>query len=635
MIRHLNVFGMILVIILFYSCEDKPVVPSLTTTMVTEISTTTAVSGGTITDDGGAQIITGGVCWNTSEDPTIENTITIVGGDLSYFTSSITQLSPNTTYYVRAYATNSAGTGYGKSKSFKTLGDKPVSNNLSASNITINSATFNSSVNANLLSTTVTFEYGVTSSYGSTVTVPQNPVTGNTNVNVSADLTGLTPGTTYHFRIKTENSLGITYSSDMTFITLGKVPDVTILAATNLQVRSATISGSVNPNFLSSTVTFEWGATTSYGNTITPTQSPINGSSAVGISTNLTGLTPGTTYHFKIIAINELGTSNSNDFTFTTLGLVPTATTQDATDIKLNTATINGSVNPNHLTSMVSFEWGTTSSFGNSITPTQSPVDGNTLVNLSANLSGLTPGTTYHYRIVATNELGTSNSENMTFTTYSVADIENNLYHSVTIGTQVWLAENLKTSKFNDGTSIPLVTDQNEWNTAAGYSYCWYNNSPTNKDSYGALYNWWAVDYTMNINKNICPLGWHVPAKAEWSTLFTFLIDNGYGNEGSGNDIAKSLAARTRWNTDSNPGSVGNNLAINNSSGFTALAGGIRTDGMEGFIQMGVQGAWWAVPDDYSQGYSYWCSNIFNFEAIVHQANTGRKAGLSIRCLKD
>jgi uncharacterized protein (TIGR02145 family) len=313
-----NILGIILSLIFIQSCEDKPERPSLTTTMATEISTTTAVSGGNITNDGGAQIVTGGVCWNTSDDPTTENNRTIEGGQLSSFTSNITQLSPNTTYYVRAYATNSAGTAYGKSVSFKTLGDKPSSSILNASNITINSATFNGSVNANLLSTTVTFEYGVTTSYGSTATIPQNPVTGNSNVNVTSDLTGLTPGTTYHFRIKTENSLGITYSSDMTFTTLGKVPDVTVLAATNLQIKTATISGSVNPNYLLTIVTFEWGTSTSFENTITLTQSTVTGNSSENVSVDLTGLTSGTIYYFRIKATNELGTTYGDHRSFIT-----------------------------------------------------------------------------------------------------------------------------------------------------------------------------------------------------------------------------------------------------------------------------------------------------------------------------
>ncbi|HPT21452.1 MAG TPA: fibronectin type III domain-containing protein, partial [Bacteroidales bacterium] len=115
-----NVPGLILAIILTFSCEEKSVPPSLSTTIVTAITTTTAVSGGNITADGGAPIIARGVCWNTSDNPTVDNSKTIENGDLASFNSNITQLTPNTSYYVRAYATNSAGTGYGESVSFKT-----------------------------------------------------------------------------------------------------------------------------------------------------------------------------------------------------------------------------------------------------------------------------------------------------------------------------------------------------------------------------------------------------------------------------------------------------------------------------------------------------------------------------------
>jgi uncharacterized protein (TIGR02145 family) len=630
-----NVLGIILSIILTTSCEKKTVPPSLSTTTATEISTTTAVSGGIITADGGAPVLSRGVCWNISKDPTIDKNKTTVSVTENSFICDITQLSPKTQYFVRAFATNSAGTGYGESLSFTTIGDLPWSTANSATNIALDSARITGSVNPNSLSTVITFEWGTTTSYGNSVIPPQSPINGTSAVNVTSKLTGLTPGTTYHFRIKAENSLGIKYSEDRSFTTLGQVPLPIFKEATSIQVHSATINGSVNPNYLSSTVKFEWGTTTSYGNSVIPTQSPLTGSISVDVNANLTGLNPGTTYHFRIKAENSLGIRYSEDKTFTTLGQVPSTVSKEASGVQMFSATINGSVNPNYLSSTVTFEWGATSGYGVTIIPVQSPIDGATLINFSANLSGLTSGTTYHYRIVATNELGTSNSTDMTFTTYSVADIENNLYHTVSIGTQVWFAENLKTTKFNDGTSIQLITNQNDWNTATGYAYCWYDNNSANKELYGALYNWWAVDYSINSSKNICPSGWHVPAKAEWSTLLTYLIDNGFGNGGSGINIAKSMAATMGWNTDSNTGSVGNNLAANNRSGFSAVAGGTRTDGVEGFIQLGVNGAWWATPDNYYLGYSFWCTTIFNFESIVHQANNSRKAGLSIRCLKD
>lgn len=298
--------------------QKKPVPPAIETKGVTEISTNTAVSGGDITNEGGAPLASKGVCWNTSVDPVIEDNKTIETGGSASFISIISQLSPKTTYYIRAYATNVAGTGYGKSVSFTTLGDKPGSNGENTSGIQLYSATLNGSVNPNSLSTTVTFEWGTTTDYGNTIASAQSPITGNIPVNVTADLFGLTPGTTYHFRIKAENSLGITYSNDMTFKTLGDAPSATILNANNIRVRSSVINGSVNPNYLSSTAIFEWGTTTSYGNTVTAIQSPVTGNTPVNISADLSGLLPGTTYYVRIKAENSIGTTYSSSISFAT-----------------------------------------------------------------------------------------------------------------------------------------------------------------------------------------------------------------------------------------------------------------------------------------------------------------------------
>jgi len=105
--------------------------------------------------------------------------------------------------------------------------------------------------------------------------------------------------------------------------------------------------------------------------------------------------------------------------------------------------------------------------------------------------------------------------------TNSLKDIDGNSYKTVTIGSQVWMAENLKTTKYNDGTSIPMIPENNAWTGLTSPAFSWYNNDSTeNKKTYGALYNW----YTVNTNK-LCPTGWHVPADAEWMTLTTYLKD--------------------------------------------------------------------------------------------------------------
>lgn len=713
--RRGKIFGIILTTIIIQSCEDKPVIPSLTTALATEISTTSAVSGGTVTDDGGAQIVSGGVCWNTSEDPTTENSRTIEGGDLSSFTSNITQLLPNTVYYLRAYATNSAGTGYGNPVSFKTLGNKPSFTSLNVTNITVNSVTFNSSVNANLLSTTVTFEYGLTASYGNTAAVPQNPVTGNTDVIVTADLTGLTPGTSYHFRIKTENSLGITYSSDMTFTTLGKIPDVTEATATNLEVRAATISGSVNPNFLTTAVTVEWGTTTSYGNTITPSQSPANGSTAVIVSAVLTGLTPGKTYHYRIKATNELGTTNSEDKTFTTLGQVPTVNTLDATDISASTATLNGTVNPNYLPTTVSIEWGIDYGYGNLISPSQNSLNGSTTVNLGAGLTGLSEGTKYCYRITATNELGTTNGIGFTFTTFAkpqittkdiseittnsaisggsiisdfgssiiergicwstlqnptisdnkvlssldganfsvpitsltpnttyylrayatngvgtgygdelilrtytgtVSDIEGNQYYTVTIGSQIWMAQNLKTTKYQNGASIETTTPaQQDISGESSPKYQWApGGSDNNVSAYGRLYTWHAV----TDSRNICPLTWHVASDSEWATMVNFL---------GGVSVAGGKLKEAGLVHFASP-----NTGATNESGFTCLPAGYRNVyGL--FAGITDNGQFWTNTE--YDATDAWLRIIWSGSTYASPSHTVKSWGSSVRCIKD
>jgi uncharacterized protein (TIGR02145 family) len=177
----------------------------------------------------------------------------------------------------------------------------------------------------------------------------------------------------------------------------------------------------------------------------------------------------------------------------------------------------------------------------------------------------------------------------------TVKDADGNIYHIVTIGTQTWMVENLRTTKYNDGTAIPNVTNTTTWDSLTTPGYCWYNNdATTNMATYGALYNW----YTVNTGK-LAPAGWHVPTDAEWDTLQNYLIANGYNYDGTitGDKIAKSMAAQTNWSTSNYTGSIGNNVSINNRSGFSAVPGGCRDDG--GFRFVGSNGYWWSDTECY------------------------------------
>lgn len=183
----------------------------------------------------------------------------------------------------------------------------------------------------------------------------------------------------------------------------------------------------------------------------------------------------------------------------------------------------------------------------------------------------------------------------------------------MTIGTQVWMVENLKTTKYRDGTSIPNVIDNTTWSNLTSPSYCWYNNDVTNKNIYGALYNW----YTANIDQ-LCPTGWHVPSDAEWTILISYL-----GGESIAGDKLKE-AGTTHWQSP-NTGT--------NESGFTALPGGVRSNSGIIGLPVGGYGRFWSATEFNATSAGYL---IMNFDAIkVNQTSNLKNFGFSIRCIKD
>jgi uncharacterized protein (TIGR02145 family) len=221
-----------------------------------------------------------------------------------------------------------------------------------------------------------------------------------------------------------------------------------------------------------------------------------------------------------------------------------------------------------------------------------------------------------------------------------VVDYENNVYNTIKIGTQVWMAENLKTTKYNDGTAIPNIAGDATWDAATAGAYCDYNNTQANSTTYGRLYNWYAVDnnsttrVASNGGKNVCPTGWHVPTDAEWTTLTDYLTNNGYGYESSGSDIGKSMAATFGWNTNPTAGNIGNDQASNNSSGFSGLPGGYRNVNTgRFFFGMGFGGYWWSSPA--LDASSTWNRALFLNFPNVYRYNSNKTMGQSVRCLKD
>jgi uncharacterized protein (TIGR02145 family) len=196
----------------------------------------------------------------------------------------------------------------------------------------------------------------------------------------------------------------------------------------------------------------------------------------------------------------------------------------------------------------------------------------------------------------------------------TVTDIDGNVYHTVKIGAQTWMVENLKTTHYNDGTAIPLVTGNTAWGSLTTPGYCWYNNDIANKTPYGALYNWYAV----NTGK-LCPTGWHVATDAEWTQLTDYL-----GGENVAGGKMKE-AGLSHWQSP--------NTGATNSSGFTALPGGYRDDDGS-FYGLTYYAYFWSS-SQYDATSAWYRDLYYDYEYVYRSHYLDKTVGFSCRCLQD
>ncbi|NSW93969.1 MAG: fibrobacter succinogenes major paralogous domain-containing protein [Bacteroidales bacterium] len=618
-------------VMFFNSCKKKPTPPVVTTASVTAITQISAVSGGNVTNDGGAGVTARGVCWSTTANPTVANNKTTDGTGIGSFTSNLTGLTAGTVYYVRAYATNSAGTGYGNQVTFTTSAVAGATITTTA----VTSITTNSAVSGGTITgdggAQVTAR-GVCWSTSVNPTVADSKTSDGTGTgSFTSNLTGLTPNTTYYVRAYAVNSAGTVYGNQVSFTT----EQIKLATVTTADVTSVTSSSAVSGGEV---VSDGGGAVTArgvcWGTLPAPTTAgskTTDGAGTGSFTSNIAGLEPGKTYYVRAYAVNNAGTAYGNEISFNTPSELAVVSTSQVNMITTNSAVSGGNVLSDGGSSVTARGvcWSTNS------TPTVSDshtTDGSGTGSFSSSITGLNPNTTYYVRAYAVNSVGTAYGSVISFTTQpattTVTDVDGNVYNTVTIGSQVWMTENLRVTHYRNGDPIITGLSDNEWSSTTSGAFSIYNNVPSNSKVYGNLYNWYAV----TDSRGLCPVGWHTPTNAEWETLTTYLINNGFGYGGSGNDIGKSMAMTSGWDESIVPGTVGHEQSGNNSSGFSALPAGFRNY-TGAFSYLGTMGFWWSSTETTSD---YALSRFLqNTLPGLENPAYDKNKGLSVRCVKD
>jgi uncharacterized protein (TIGR02145 family) len=329
------------------------------------------------------------------------------------------------------------------------------------------------------------------------------------------------------------------------------------------------------------------------------------------------GLLNGTTYYVAAFAKNVKGTSPGDTLSFTTYAK-PTVDTDAATSVTETTATLNATITATGgaVVTATGFKYGTDAGL---TTPTDIAVGG-TSSPFTGSLTGLSPGTQYWAVGYATNSVGTSYGDTITFTTSAAASAftcgtstvtyDGHAYTTVQIGSQCWFKENLRNDNYNDLSPIPGNLDNSTWTTTTSGAQAVYGqgtaNEAANLAAYGRLYNWYAVTNAAGL----CPTGWHVPTDTEWTALETQL---------GGPSVAGGKMKTAPWGG-------------NNSSGFSALPGGYRSYSAGNFLNLGNGGYWWSSSPS---GSSAWNRVLNAGDSNVYRNSANVRLGFSVRCVRD
>jgi uncharacterized protein (TIGR02145 family) len=588
-----------------------PTPPSLTTTTLSSITSVSVATGGSVVNNGGAPITARGVVWDTLTNPLVTKNRSINGSLNNIFLDTIRGLAGSRVYYVRSYATNSAGTAYGNELTFTTL--TPV-----VPTVTINPIDLITNVSARSGGAITSDGGAAILSKGVVWSTFVNPTISNSKTTDSSglapfisQLTGLLGDSVYYVRAYATNATGTGYSSQLSFRAIPPVlATVVTKPATTLTSTSATSGG---------TISFTGGAPHSekglvYSTTTNPTIANtklIDNTVGLNWTTNMTGLTGNTKYYIRAYATNIIGTSYGMLDSFVTLPIVPTITTNTITTITRTTAVSGGNISSDGGSAILArgIVWNKSGS----------PVVGTDSIRTDASMTtgsytlnpgNLNSGIIYYVRAYATNAIGTSYGNQLTFTTQPVLDTIGNQYTTITINGKEWFKENLKTTKYANGDSIENVPTAGDWGLRTSGAWVYYNNDINNNNSLGKLYNWYAVTDV----KGLCPTGWHVATDADWTSLTAnYGLDAAAGNE---------LKATTVWTLPN---------SNTNLSGFGALPGGGR-GGLD-FGDLNNKGFWW-TSTLFDASNSYARRLEYNTDTVIRYTESN-KYGFSVRCVKN
>ncbi len=404
----------------------------------------------------------------------------------------------------------------------------------------------------------------------------------------------------------------------------GNLATLTTFQASNITETSVTTGGSIS-NDGGAPITQRGVCYSMNPNPTIANNSTNDGSGKGSFTSDLFGLTASTTYYMRAYATNSAGTAYGNEVIFSTENSanLATLTTFQVVNIEETSVTTGGNI-INDGGSPITQRGVCYSTSNNPTTSNNVTNDGSGIGFFTSNLSGLTASTTYFVRAYATNSAGTAYGSEVSFTTASAGIVTNPgagvtfngyTYLSIVLGNgQEWMSENLRTSVYANGDPIPNVINDNLWKGLSTGAWVHQNNNNQYENPYGKLYNWHAVVDP----RNVCPTGWHVPSKAEWTLLIDYL-----GGEDQAGGKMKSTGTQY-WASP--------NTDATNESGFSGLPGGTRS--FEGsFYDFGTRGLLWSSTE--SDAISAWFFFLANNDNNVLPYALQKERGNSVRCVRD